>query len=82
MKGCKKCDKNPISCQCDISTSVDQCEHKACAHSVCFVDSENDVFFQETYSGEDAVERFLGKLNDYGRLVEERKQKFIKIRTK
>ena len=76
VKGCKKCDKNPISCQCDISASVDQCEHKACAYSVCFVDSENDVFFQETYSGEDAVERFLGKLSDYGRLVEERKQKF------
>ena len=44
VEGCKKCDKNPISCQCDISASVDQCKHKACAYSVCFVDSENDVF--------------------------------------
>ena len=33
-------------------------------------------FYQETYSREDAVERFLGKLEDYERLVEERKQKF------
>ena len=76
VKKCKKCDKNPISCQCDISASVEQCKHKACAYSVCFVDLENDVFYQETYSGEDAVERFLEKLEDYERLVEERKQRF------
>ena len=51
-------------------------QHKVCTYSVCFVDFENDVFFQETYSGEDAVERFLGKLIYYERLVEERKQRF------
>ena len=76
---CKKCNKNPVSCQCDVSASVEQCRHKPCAYSICFVDSENDVFFQETYSGEDAVERFLNKLTDYERLVEERKQRFRKV---
>ena len=71
--------KNPISCQCDTSASVEQCKHQACAYSVCFVDSENDVFYQETYSGEDAVERFLEKLEDYKWLVEERKQRFKRV---
>ena len=79
VKKCKKCDKNPISCQCDISASVEQCKDRACAYSVCFVDSENVVFYQETYSGEDAVERFLEKLEYYEQLVAERKQRFKKV---
>ena len=42
------------------------------------MDSDNDVFFQETYSGDDAVEVFLSKLAHYGKIVDERKQRFRK----
>ena len=42
------------------------------------MDSDNDVFFQETYGGDDAVDVFLSKLAHYGKIVDERKQRFRK----
>ena len=77
-KVCKKCNKNSLKCDCEKSSSRVLNTHKACGYSVCFVDSENDVFYQETYSGDDAVEVFLLKLPDYGEIVNNRKQRFRK----
>ena len=51
-------------------------KHRACGYSICFVDSENEVFYQETYSGKDAVENFLSKLDYFEELVQARKQRF------
>ena len=75
-KKCKICDKKWVTCECKVSGSAELSKHRACAFSICFVDSENNVFYQETYSGNDAVEKFLSKLEHYEQVVEERKQRY------
>ena len=75
-KLCNKCNKTSIKCDCEKSSNQMLNKHKACGFSICFVDSDNDVFYQETYSGDDAVEVFLKKLSDYEDVVNERKQRF------
>ena len=75
---CVKCQKQSRRCDCDISANAVLNKHKACGYSVCFVDSDNKVFFQETYSGEDAVRVFLDKMDDYHEIVQKRKQRFRK----
>ena len=75
---CVKCQKQSQRCDCDISANVVLNTHKACGYSVCFVDSDNEVFFQETYSGEDAVQVFIDSMDDYYEIVRERKQRFRK----
>ena len=75
---CVKCQKQSHRCDCDISANVVLNNHRACGYSICFVDSENDVFFQETYSGEDAVQVFLDKMDNYHEIVQKRKQRFRK----
>lgn len=73
---CDNCSKVLAKCDCEKSSSHVLNKHKACGYSLCFVDSENEVFFQETYSGEDAVEVFLSKIVDYEEIVHKRKQRF------
>ena len=75
---CQRCQKSSTRCDCDKSSNQVLNQHKACGYSVCFVDSDNDVFFQETYSGDDAVDVFLSKLDDYATVVDKRKQRFRK----
>ena len=45
-------------------------------YSLLFVVSNDEVFFQEEYLGEDAVKHYLNRLTFYEKVVEERKQKF------
>lgn len=73
---CENCKKNLEICDCEKSAHEDINRHAACGFSICFVDSDNDVFFQETYGGEDAVEVFLNRLQEYEKIVYERKQRF------
>ena len=75
-KVCNLCNNISIKCDCEKSSSHILNMHKACAFSICFVDSDNDVFYQETYSGEDAVEVFLSKLPKYEKIVYNRKQRY------
>ena len=75
-KKCKSCGKAWVSCDCLVSGCVELNKHRTCGYSICFVDSENEVFYQETYSGKDAVENFLSKLDYFEELVEARKQRF------
>ena len=75
-KVCRKCNKNSLKCDCEKSASQVLNKHKACGFSICFVDSDSDVFYQETYSGEDAVEVFLSKLSGFENIVNNRKQCF------
>ena len=75
-KTCKTCGKAWVTCECQVSGCAELSKHRACGYSICFVDSENEVFYQETYSGKDAVENFLSKLDYFEELVEARKQRF------
>ena len=76
QKACPKCNKSSLKCDCEKSSNQMMNIHKACGFSICFVDSDNDVFFQETYSGDDAVEVFLENLETYEEIVDKRKQRF------
>ena len=76
QKACPKCNKGTLKCDCEKSSNQAMNIHKACGFSICFVDSDNDVFFQETYSGDDAVEVFLENLEGYEEIVDKRKQRF------
>ena len=73
---CKKCKKE--ECQCNVSVSEDINSHRPVGYSILFVDSENEVFFQEEYAGTDCVKHFYERLNFYEQLVHEQKQKFQK----
>ena len=75
-KKCKTCGKAWVSCECQVSGCVELSNHRACGYSICFVDSENEVFYQETYRRTDAVENFLSKLDHFEMVVEARKQQF------
>ena len=78
LQQCVKCKKQSRRCDCDISANAIINRHKACGYSICFVDSNHEVFFQETYAGEDAVEVFLQRTDEYHAIVQKRKQRFRK----
>ena len=71
---CRLCSK--LECLCAFPTSDDINVHRPVGYSLIFVDSDNKVFFQEEYLGEDAAKRFLDWLPLYEQIVGERKQKF------
>ena len=48
-------------------------------YSILFVDSENVVFLQDEYVGEDAVKHFFKKLPYYEKSVENKKQTFREV---
>ena len=50
--------------------------HRPVGYSLLFVDSNDEVFFQEEYVGENAAKHFLDRLPHYEKIVGERKQKF------
>ena len=72
QKACPKCNKSSLKCDCEKSCNQVNI-HKACGFYICFVDSDNDFFFQETYSG---VVVFLENLEAYEEIVDKRKQRF------
>ena len=74
---CRLCSKT--ECLCAFPTSDDINVHRPVGYSLLFVDSDDEVFFQEEYLGEDAVKHFLNRLTFYEKVVEERKQKFRHI---
>ena len=57
---CRLCSK--LECLCTFSTSDDINIHRPAGYSLLFVDSNNEVFFQEEYLGEDAAKHFLDRL--------------------
>ena len=71
---CKFCSK--LECLCAFPTSSDINVHKPVGYSIMFVDSNDKVFLQEEYVGEDAVDYFLKQLPTYEAKIEERKQLF------
>ena len=76
QRTCSKCEQGSLKCNCEKSSNCSLNRHKACGFSICFVDSENEVFYQETYGGDDAVEVFLEKMSEYEVIVNDRKQRF------
>ena len=76
IKKCKIYGKELVTCECRVSRFAELSRHRACTFSICFIDSENEVFYQEMYSGKDAAEKFLSKLPDFEKVVEECKQYF------
>ena len=75
---CEMCSKP--ECLCPFPTSSDINMHRPAGYSILFVDSENEVFFQEEYAGTDAVNRFLNSLPKYEKIVYERKQRFRAVK--
>ena len=75
---CHLCSKS--ECLCSFPTSDDINIHKAVGYSILFVDSENVVFLQDEYVGEDAVKHFFKKLSDYEKSVEMKKQAFREVK--
>ena len=73
---CRRCEKLTSKCHCDKSSNQVLSNHKACGFSICFVDSDNVVFHQETYGGTDAVKVFLDRMPYYEEIVNQRKQRF------
>ena len=71
---CRLCSR--LECLCSFPTSDDINVHRPVGYSLIFVESYNEVFFQEEYLGEDAAKRFLDRLPLYEQIVGERKQKF------
>ena len=71
---CRYCSK--LECLCAFPTNDDINVHRPVGYSLIFVDSDNEVFFQEEYLGEDAAKQFLDPLPLYEKVVGERKQKF------
>ena len=71
---CRLCSK--LECLCAFPTSDNINVHRPAGYSLLFVDSNDEVFFQEEYLGEDAAKHFLDRLPFYEKVVEERKQKF------
>ena len=63
-------------CLCAFPTSDDINVHRLVGYSLLFVDSDDEVFFQEEYVGEDAAKHFLERLPHYEKIVREIKQKF------
>ncbi len=74
---CQLCLKT--ECLCAFPTSDDINVHRPVGYSLLFVDSNDEVFFQEEYVGEDAAKHFLDRMHFYEKVVDERKQKFRHI---
>ena len=58
---CRLCSK--LECLCAFPTSDDINVHRLAGYSLLFVDSNDEVFFQEEYLGEDAAKQLLEKEN-------------------
>ena len=69
-----------LECVCPFPTSSDINTHRPVAYSILFVDSNNQVLFQEEYVRTDAAKKFLERLSHYEEKVEERKQKFKSVK--
>ena len=76
--GCEICSQ--LECMCPFPACSDINTHRPVAFSILFVDSNNQVFFQEEYVGTDAAKQFLERLPHYEKKVEERKQKFREVK--
>ena len=74
---CKQCNKD--ECQCNVSRTQNLNQHRPIGYSIMFVDSKNDVFFQEAYAGTDCVKYFFKSLTRYEKIVQARKQIFKKV---
>ena len=74
---CKQCNKD--ECQCNASKTQDINRHRPIGYSILFVDSKDNVFFQEEYAGEDCVKHFFKRLKHYQRIVEDQKKIFRKV---
>ena len=74
---CKQCKKD--ECQCNVSKTQDINQHRPIGYSILFVDSEDNVFFQEEYAGEDCVKHFFKRLKHYEKVVENHKKNFRKV---
>ena len=74
---CSQCNKD--ECQCNVSKTQDINQHRPIGYSILFVDSEDTVFFQEEYAGEDCVKHFFERLKHYEKVVEKQKKKFRKV---
>lgn len=75
---CKVCSKP--ECLCPFSTSSDINMHRPVGYSILFIDSNNEVFFQEEHVGTDAVKHFLNRLKYYEKIVHKRKQRFKAVK--
>ena len=69
---CEMCSQ--LECVCPFPTTSDINTHRPVAYSILFVDSNNQVFFQEEYVGTDAAKKFLKRLSYYEEKVDEKKQ--------
>ena len=74
---CKQCNKD--ECQCNVSRTQNINIHRPIGFSIMFVDSQDKVFFQEEYSGQDCVKHFFERLNNYEEIVEKRKKILRKV---
>lgn len=74
---CKQCNKE--ECDCNVSRTQDINQHRPIGYSILFVDSENKVFFEEQYAGEDCVKHFFMSLKRYENIVEDQKRKFKEV---
>ena len=54
-------------------------QHRPVGYSILFVDSEDKVFFQEEYAGEDCVKHFFERLKYYEIIVRNRKKIFREV---
>ena len=74
---CKQCNKD--ECRCNVSKTQNLNQHRPIGYSIMFVDSKNDVFFQEAYAGTDCVKYFFKNLTRYEKIVQTRKQIFRNV---
>ena len=75
---CEMCSR--LECVCPFPASSDINTHRPFAFSILFVDSNDEVFFQEEYVGTDAAKKFLKRLPYYQEKVEERKQQVKSVK--
>ena len=74
---CNQCNKD--ECQCNVSRTQNINEHRPIGYSIMFVDSQNKVFFQESYAGVDCVKHFFKRLKHYEQVVDKQKQIYKKV---
>ena len=74
---CKQCNKD--ECQCNASKTQNVDQHRPIGYSIMFVDSNNEVFFEEAYAGVDCVKHFFERLKHYEKIVEAQKQIFREV---
>ena len=69
-----------LECLCPFPVTSDINTHRPVAYSILFVDSDNEVFFQDEYVGTDAAKKFLDRIKDYQLIVHQRKLRFRKFK--